>query len=220
MWKGLLIFTLLTAPSLVSQEKKQMAADCAIQISLTAPIEVQKEFIPSGWMGDGASERAKEYIQMAQVANPKPRPGAQNNVVTKFTYKPGAVGFAGIYWQWPVNNWGDKPAKVVKGASLVSFWAAGEKGGEIVEFKAGGMAGKPCGDSFEVSLGAIALTKDWKRYTILLRSRSDPRRPIYGAFAWVANRDSNHEGVTFYLDDIRYEASRAPIGHPKHHPKE
>src|SRR5438132_1618605 len=149
--RHILVVTLLTGIPSVAQDNKQKAGGCGVQILLAAPIDVEKEFIPLGWMGDGAGEQAKQHIQMAQVANTKPRPGAQSNVVTKITYLAGAVGWAGMYWQWPVNNWGDKPAKAVRGASAISFWVAGDKGGEIVEFKAGGISGKPCSDSFEVS---------------------------------------------------------------------
>jgi hypothetical protein len=203
--KTILAVTLFMTIPAAGQDRKKDTVPCGVQISMTVPIEVGKEFIPSGWMGDGASDQGRKYIQMAQLANPRPRPGAQNNVVTKFTYRPGAVGWAGIYWQWPVNNWGKELAKSVKGASVISFWAAGEKGSEIVEFKAGGIPAKPCGDSFEVSLGSVALTKDWKQYRIPLRIITDARKPIYGAFAWVATGDSNPDGLTFYLDSVRYE---------------
>jgi hypothetical protein len=205
IWKDIVSVSLLTALSLTAQNKIQKGGRCTVQSSVTAPVDVEREFIPSGWMGDGATDHARQDIQMAQVANAKSRPGAPNTVVTKITYRPGAVRWAGIYWQWPANNWGDKPAKAVQGASAISFWAAGERGGEIVEFKAGGVTGKPCNDSFEVSLGSVALTKDWKQYRIPLRNRTDSLKPIYGAFAWVATGDSNPEGLAFYLDSIRYE---------------
>ena len=204
--KDLAAVMLLAATALAAQNNTpQQASGCAVQISLTAPIDVGREFVPAGWMGDGASGRARQDIQMAQMPNPKPRPGGDSSVVTKISYRPGAVGWAGVYWQWPVNNWGDKPGKAVQGASTISFWAAGEKGGEIVEFKAGGVQGKPCSDSFEVSLGSVKLTKDWKQYHISLRGHIDSRKPLYGAFAWVATGDSNPGGLIFYLDGIRYE---------------
>jgi hypothetical protein len=203
--KDLVGVSLLTALSLTPQNKTPNSAGCTVQSSVTAPVDVQREFIPSGWMGDGATDHGRRDVQMAQVANAKSRPGAQSTVVTKITYRPGAVRWAGIYWQWPANNWSTKPGKAVQGASAISFWAVGEKGGEIVEFKVGGVTGRPCNDSFEVSLGSVALTKDWKQYRIPLRSRTDSRKPIYGAFAWVATGDSNPEGLIFYLDSIRYE---------------
>jgi len=175
---------------------------CASGFVLHAPVDVEREFIASGWMGDG--EKGKQYLQMLPVSTEKPRPGDDNNLVTKVHYQGGGVGWAGVYWQWPANNWGDKPPKQIEGASKVSFWAAGQKGGEIVEFKAGGITGKSCQDSFEASLGKVALARDWKRYEIPFR-RSQSRLTVVGAFAWVAESDANAGGITFYIDNIRYE---------------
>ncbi|MFQ5456472.1 MAG: hypothetical protein ACE5EA_09785 [Nitrospirota bacterium] len=28
---------------------------------------------------------------------------------------------------------------------------------------------------------------------------------VIGAFAWIATRDANPDGLTFYIDDVRYE---------------
>ncbi len=174
---------------------------CTSSFVVTAPVDVEKDFISSGWMGDG--EKGKQYLQMTPVTGENPRPNDENNVVMKVRYQVGSIGWAGVYWQWPPNNWGDKPVKQIKGATKVTFWAAGQKGGEIVEFKAGGVTGKPCQDSFEVSLGRVALTKQWKRYEILLRR--DERTPlaVVGAFAWVA--EATPGGLTFFIDSIRYE---------------
>jgi hypothetical protein len=181
-------------------------ASCTSSFTLAAPITVDKEFNPSGWLGDGAEEKGKQYVQMFSVASEKPRPGDDNNLVTKVHYRPGSIGWAGVYFLWPANNWGDKPIKKITGASKISFWAAGQKGTEIVEFKAGGITGKACQDSFEVSLGQIALSKEWKRYEISLRNHSP--LSVVGAFAWVATGDANPGGLTFYIDDIRYDPAR------------
>lgn len=178
------------------------ANSCASGFVLPAPLDVEKEFIASGWMGD--AEKGKQFLQMLSVAAEKARTGDGNSLVTKFRYQAGSIGWAGVYWQWPANNWGDKPAKQIQGASKISFWAAGQKGGEIVEFKAGGITGKQCRDSFEVSLGQVALTKEWKNYEIPLR-RSQSALAVVGAFAWVATSDANPGGLTFYIDSIRYE---------------
>ena len=94
--------------------------------------------------------------------------------------------------------------KQIRGASKIVFWAAGEKGGEIVEFKAGGITGKRSQYSFEVSLGRVALSKEWKQYEIPLRSSTKAPLSILGAFAWVAEANANG-AVTFYVDDIRYQ---------------
>ena len=116
-------------------------------------------------MGDG--EKGTTYIQFfdgwKQGVHSAP-------VCVKVTYSPGPTGWAGIYWQNKPDNWGDKPGKNLKkyGYTKITFWAKGEKGGEIVEFKAGGIdaSGKKFKDSLEVSTGRINLEKEWQQYTI------------------------------------------------------
>ena len=56
--------------------------------------------------------------------------------------------WAGIFWQSPANDWGDKPggANLSKAATLV-FWARGEKGGEKVSFFMGGIKNKAFSDT-------------------------------------------------------------------------
>jgi len=194
-----------SAVSLFGQSAKfthTSTGSCAGGLTSAAPVDVQKEFNPSGWMGDG--EKGKQYVQIVPVAGEKARVGNENGQVTKIHYQPGPVGWAGVYWLSPANNWGDKPPKQIQGASKVVFWAAGQKGGEIVEFKAGGVTGKACQDSFEQSTGQIALTKEWKRYEIPLR-KSPGALPVVGAFAWIASSDGNPAGLFFYVDGVRYE---------------
>src|ERR1700679_3623883 len=76
--------------------------------------------------------------------------GSRSCIQLKFdrdcTASPGATGWAGIYWLEPANNWGDvKGGFNLKGAKKLVFSARGEKGGEVVTFKMGGvgMGGHP-----------------------------------------------------------------------------
>lgn len=164
------------------------------------PVYVDQMFIPSGYMGDGEKPG---FVQVRPVSGEKPRPGKDDNLCIKVTYKPGPVGWAGVYWQYPAQNWGDQPGRSLRGKTKLVFWAAGLKGGEIVQFKAGGITGKKYHDSFEATIGSKALTKDWKEYVIDLSGKD--LSSVIGAFAWVATGDANPGGLTFYLDDIRFE---------------
>jgi hypothetical protein len=155
-------------------------------------------FIPSGWMGD------YKDIQFNDASTENPHSG---DTCIKITYSPRSTqgsGWAGMYWQTPANNWGDKPGGFdLTGKRRLTFWARGEKGGELIdEFKMGGIGGQ-YGDSDSVSTGSIALSKEWRKYTVGLANRD--LHHIIGGFCWSANRDSNPDGLTFYLDDIRYE---------------
>ena len=168
---------------------------------LMAPFDVAKWFVPSGFMGDG--ERGNSYVRVATVAAERPRPGSTVTRCIKVSYKPGAVGWAGVYWQRPENNWGEKPGATIRDATKLIFWAAGQKGGEIVEFKSGGISGNKYRDSFEASIGSVTLTKDWKSYEIRLKGHD--LTSVVGAFAWVATATDNPGGLTFYLDGLRFE---------------
>lgn len=171
-------------------------------LTLTAPLTVDKFYTVSGWMGDG--ERGRRYVAVVPTTGKHARPDDTDSFYTKVSYQAGSTGWAGVYWQAPPDNWGDVPGNRITGASRITFWAAGEMGGEIVEFKAGGIdAGKRHMDSFQVGLGNVVLTGDWKKYEISLLGQD--LSSVIGAFAWVATRDANPNGLTFYLDAIRYE---------------
>ena len=169
--------------------------------TLTAPFDVSEAYVASGYMGDG--EAGTKFVQMRRVAGEMPRAGDTDGMSTRITYQPGGKGFAGVYWQSPADNWGDKPGNKIQGATKISFWAVGAKGGEIVEFKAGGINAKRFQDAFEKSMGSVALTNQWKQYSISLKGLN--LTSVLGAFAWVATAIDNPSGLTFYLDAIRYE---------------
>jgi hypothetical protein len=168
--------------------------------TLTAPFDVSEAYVASGYMGDG---EAGKLVQMRRVTGEMPRPGDTDGMCVKVAYQPGAKGWAGVYWLSPADNFGDKPGNRIQGASKITFWAVGAKGGEIVEFKAGGVSGKENRDSFEKSIGSIVLTNQWKQYTIPLAGQK--LSSVLGGFAWVATAADNPGGLAFYVDAIRYE---------------
>jgi hypothetical protein len=158
----------------------------------------ENHFIPSGWMGD--------YGDIKMDENCKETPHAGTTCL-KFEYnakgKQGA-NWAGIFWQNPANNWGEKKGGFdIRGAKKVTFWARGGKGDErIMEFKIGGISGTYA-DSDSAGIGPVDLTVEWQQYTIDLTDID--LSFINGGFCWATNADSNPDGATFYLDDIRYE---------------
>ncbi|MBU1044498.1 MAG: hypothetical protein KJ915_08910 [Candidatus Omnitrophica bacterium] len=155
-------------------------------------------YIPSGWMGD--------YGDIKMDLNCTENPHSGKNCI-EFNYsakgKQGA-NWAGIFWQNPANNWGEKKGGFdLRGAKKLTFWAKGKVGDErIMEFKTGGISGN-YPDSDSVGIGPIDLTVDWQQYTIDLTDVD--LSYINGGFCWATNADSNPEGAVFYLDDIIYE---------------
>jgi hypothetical protein len=156
-------------------------------------------FIPSGWMGDYKDIRFDDHW--------RPEGAKDAKTVVHITYSAEGLqdhGWAGIYWQYPANDWGDKPGGLnLNGAKKLVFKARGEKGGEIIsELKVGGISGDYA-DSGSASIGPITLAKDWKEYAINLDGQE--LSSITGGFCWVMSREDNPSGASFYLDDIRFE---------------
>ena len=114
------------------------------------------------------------------------------------------AGWAGVYWQNPVNNWGDiKGGYNLSGAKKITFWARGEKGGEtIIRFGIGGIGGE-YPDSSKSEIGPVVLGKQWNEYTINLTGKDISY--INGGFYWMTDKVSNPEGMIFYIDYIKYE---------------
>ena len=164
---------------------------------------VASRYAASGGMGD--STNGTKYVQLNLASRENLRPSRTGCI--KISYTEGPVRWAGTYWLNKPNNWGDRPGDDLSKAnySKITFWARGETGKERVEFKAGGIedAQKVNKDSFEITKGTVELTKDWVRYEIPLQGEN--LSSVIGVFCWTANFDNNSSGITFYLDDIRYE---------------
>jgi hypothetical protein len=155
-------------------------------------------FAPSGWMGDYGDLK----INPGFIKNP--HSGKTCFQITYSAHKTQGAGWAGIYWQNPSNNWGTKKAGFnLTGATKLTFWARGEKGGEkFAEFKVGGITGE-YPDSDSASISSVVLTKDWQKFEIDLKGKDLSN--IIGGFCWSASADDNPDGFIFYLDDIVYE---------------
>lgn len=114
------------------------------------------------------------------------------------------AGWAGVYWQEPANNWGNVPGGFdLTGRKKLSFYAKGEKGGEVItEFKMGGIQGV-YSDSTSMSIGPIVLTPDWQKYVIDLEG--EDLSNVIGGFAFIISDMENPDGAIFYIDEIAYE---------------
>ena len=156
-------------------------------------------FIPSGYMGDTSD------IVIAGASKNNPGKGAACMQIKYSGKASGGQKWAGVYWQDPANNWGTvKGAGYnLTGANKVKFMARGEKGGEVVEFKAGGISGE-YPDSFKAESAPVTLTVDWKEYEIDLTGQD--LSSVIGGFVFTCAKDKNTDGATFYLDEIRYTA--------------
>lgn len=161
-------------------------------------------YFPSGWMGDTGD------ITFYDNNTVSPHNGiACGNSCIKIIYSADAVqgkNWAGVYWQDPAGNWGDKEGGYdLGGAAELTFWAKGENGGEKSEFLVGDLGSIDTA----ISTGVITLSNEWTHYSIDLTGKD--LSCVIGGFCWLTGCADNPMGATIYLDDIRYES---PTGIP------
>jgi hypothetical protein len=161
------------------------------------PLAVDAFYAPSGYMGDGLIAGAISDVSACTV----PRQGEGKGRCHKFVWTPGAMGWAGIFWQYPDGNWGATPGlTIAPGATRITFYAWGELGGETVSFFAG-MDGI---DGFSVKKADVVLTTTPTAHTMDLTGSIYSR--VVGGFGWTTGGIAGQTApVTFYVDDIQWK---------------
>ncbi len=192
-------YSLTVKPITVTPTTSTTPTVTTTTIRTFTPINVQDAFYPTGLMGDWGDITFDD----SWTGNPYSKPTAIK--ITYSAVSSQGKGWAGIYWQYPDKNWGDKPeSRDLTGATKLTFYARGDKGEEKAEFKVGGITGKyPDSIQPAVSSGVIVLSDKWQQYTIDLKGKDMSH--VIGGFVWVANKNQNPLGSTIYLDDIKYE---------------
>lgn len=176
--------------------------------SIPLPLTVSSDFIPSGYMGDGATPHSVTMLPRT-MSDPQDCGGDRSTPAIgtcyQITYMPvsGGMKWAGIFWQAPANNWGDQPGKAVEtGATKLSVWAKGAAGGEVVTFGVGiQSAGKNFQDTFHQE-ASFTLTNEWKEYDVTLPGTYGP---VLGAFSWSVAAPADGSSPSFSLDSIQWQ---------------
>lgn len=119
----------------------------------------------------------------------------------------------------PTPNFGTVPNAGVdlRGATRLTFWARGEKGGEQIEFFLGGVGydadsgtpNAPYPDSTPriPPRGTVTvLTQQWQQYSINV-STADLSYML-GGFGWVVAARNNPNGAVFWVSGIQYDKPR------------
>lgn len=147
---------------------------------------------PSGWMG------AIDALTLDGHHTDKPHSGSASIRLRVA----GGVGWAGVAWQNPPNNWGDLEGGFdLRGARFLELWARGEYGGERIKIGVGLLGDDTRHpDSGITSVDGIVLTRDWQRYRIPL-GKIDLSSIKTGFVVTLSRRPT---AATVYLDDIRY----------------
>jgi hypothetical protein len=151
-------------------------------------------FVPTGWMGNTKAMKLDEEHK----TNPH-----SGTTCLKFDFAAND-GWGGIVWQSPPNDWGDKPGGWdLTGAKSLTFWARGDKGGEVVSFQIGILGSdKKFSDSANAKLDSVGLTSEWKQYRIDLSGKNLSRIKT----GFVINVANPGKPLSLYVDDISYEA--------------
>jgi exo-beta-1,3-glucanase (GH17 family) len=177
----------------------------------------ENKFYASGWIGelaylaenDSTNFNLLDYID--ESCTDDPFSGAS---CIRISYTPSADGnWAGIYWQFPVNNWGIYPGYDFSNSIsetdtvVLSFWAKGKTDNVKANFRAGGIANiyLDYRDSFgPAETDFVTLTTEWKKYSIDLTGRD--LSMVIGGFCWVSDAERYPLCTTIYLDDIIIES--------------
>jgi hypothetical protein len=149
-----------------------------------------RPYAPTGWMGQTWAMRVTPtYVQ--------PREGGQ---CLEVNYEQ-LDGWAGVQWQSPGNDWGDRPGGYdLTGASRLTFWARGAEGGEKVTFGYGGIArDKPFYDTAQDKI-EVTLSTEWTQYRLDVLNKDLTR--IKTGFGWVINGQGRP--IRFYVDDVEF----------------
>jgi hypothetical protein len=192
------------------------------------PFAVDQYFVASGWMqpafirqeasclyppdagpmqdasggadsstGDAQSDRDGSVASDGSTVPPLP-----GSKCWTITYTPTvATDWAGVDWQYPIDNWGQSPGLVIPpGATRVSVVAWGDLGSERVTFQVG--YGPTTPDGFVASLTQQLLTTTPARYAIDLRGIAYTCHSVRMGFGWLAEGGTT---MTFHIADIRWE---------------
>jgi exo-beta-1,3-glucanase (GH17 family) len=171
-------------------------------------------FTPSGWMGDF---HAIQFSDCADIGEG----WTSRGIEIRYTPTPqDKLGWAGIYWLDPEDNWGVKPGGYdLRGFTRLRFRARSSAPGSTqIKFFVGGVANDPAQpDEMEYPSsiihpitaqgadqeGFIQLTEQWQEFIIDLHGAD--LSYIIDGFGWVAERADPPKEVIFYLDDIIFE---------------
>ena len=169
-----------------------------IPFTIYKEADLDRHFAPSGQIGDVGDLSLSDNF-------PNSVSGGQHCIRIEYS---GAASqgarWAGVYWQEPDFNFGELPGAGynLRAAGKLTFWARGDKGGERISVKAGGIQGA-YPDSFDLPLTEVQLTSKWCKYTVALNGLN--LTYVIGGFYVGFAKDQNPEGATIYLDNIVYE---------------
>jgi hypothetical protein len=114
--------------------------------------------------------------------------------------------FGGVCWKNKAGNEGEFPGNDLSGGKYrrIAFWAKGQRGGEVAEFRAGGLGHIKTRhrDTFDVTAGKIKLGTGWGEYAIYVTDAD--LSSVMTPFCVLFHPEDNTNGAVIFLDDIEY----------------
>lgn len=158
------------------------------------PFAVDDHYAASGYMGDA------ELGGLTDTPDCPARAGEARGACHRLVWTPAGAGWAGVYWQYPENNWGQSPGLAIQeGASGVHvwLWSTSEVQAELF---VGGIAGVNA-DPFNVR-ATVLVTPEPTEHVLSLEGNSYER--VIGGFGVSVGGDPVGP-VTLFVDDIAWQ---------------
>lgn len=154
-------------------------------------------FYPAGWMGDIRDLQIDyQYAENPKSGKTSIKVRYKNNV------KHGA-NWAGLHFQQTPQNWwsSKRGGYDLTTAKRLYFYARGEHGNEVVEFKTARVR-QHTYDHVPKTTIRVKLSKEWKRFELDLSDIT--LDDIAGGFSFTVSKRDNPKGCVFYIDEIYY----------------
>lgn len=194
----------------------------SMQMPLALPFFVNApgNFVKSGFMGDAMTSvtAAPSETDTDGTCGGKRADDKAGGDCDTFKIKAaeGGMGWQGVFYQFPANNWGEFPGRTIAtGAKQVKFQARASR--EVAVMFQVGMCNPAdetmCTDGFFAyptgasEGGTISVGTEWKELTVSLAGK-DYSGGVHGAFSWsVSNADllGDMSELDLYVDAISWE---------------
>jgi hypothetical protein len=174
-----------------------------VNTPLTLPFAVSDYFAPTGAYGDAESPSSVTTSLACSSRAPDPQ-GSQGDCY-QISYTTPVAGYAGVFWQFPPNNWGgDEGRRVSPGATKVTGYARADGSSPVpVTFGVGGIGmGSTTSEPYKDTISSttpVVLDDQWRAFTVPISGTYDW---VLGGFTWEA---TTMTPITFYIDDIQWQ---------------
>ena len=165
------------------------------------PFFADDHFAVSGYMGD-AETPGNLYDYECDA-------GTNAAYCHRFAITQGLIGWTGVWWQSPADNWGETEGlglPIAPGAQKVTFKAWSDEGGEKVDFFVGYSS-----DGFSASKPAVTLSDEPTIYEMDIHCYDYAR--VAGGFGWSMETVELTQPVNVYIAEVQWtnEANANPV---------